>query len=170
VRLVPSPLELGPASAWAFGHRQYQIGHLYLPKLYAQALAAIALRLSAWGVIWALASSVGGRGGRLFGHARAPGLRAELGDRLDYYLVDETPAVGDAQFQKKCQQTFREKLSTSRIIMVSHQFATLRKYCDIDGVLRDGELTLYPTLTDAIRVHSGEPAEDADADLEAIEG
>jgi hypothetical protein len=36
--------------------------------------------------------------------------------------------------------------------------------------LRDGELTLYPTLTDAIRVHSGEPAEDADADLEAIEG
>jgi len=89
---------------------------------------------------------------------------------FDYYLVDETPAVGDAQFQKKCQQTFREKLSTSRIIMVSHQFATLRKYCDIDGVLRDGELTLYPTLTDAIRVHSGEPAEDADADLEAIEG
>jgi len=71
VRLVPSPLELGPASAWAFGHRQYQIGHLYLPKLYAQALAAIALRLSAWGVIWALASSVGGRGRPL----RHPGAR-----------------------------------------------------------------------------------------------
>ena len=54
--------------------------------------------------------------------------------------------------------------------MVSHQFATLRKYCDIGGVLRDGELTLYPTLTDAIRVHSEDPADDAEADLEAIEG
>jgi len=89
---------------------------------------------------------------------------------FDYYLADEITAVGDAQFQKKCQQTFREKLSSSRIIMVSHQFATLRKYCDIGGVLRDGELTLYPTLTDAIRVHSEDAADHADADLEAIEG
>ena len=89
---------------------------------------------------------------------------------FDYYLVDEITAVGDAQFQQKCQQTFREKLSNSRIIMVSHQFATLRKYCDIGGVLRDGDLTLYPTLTDAIRAHSGDSGDDADADLEAIEG
>ena len=36
---------------------------------------------------------------------------------FDYYLVDEITAVGDAQFQQKCQQTFREKLSNSRIIM-----------------------------------------------------
>jgi hypothetical protein len=36
--------------------------------------------------------------------------------------------------------------STLRIPMMSHQFATLPKYCDVGGVLR---------YSDTIRVHSG---------------
>ena len=49
--LVPSPIEIGLTQAWRFGRRQYQIGHLYLPRLYGLALAAILGRLVAWGVI-----------------------------------------------------------------------------------------------------------------------
>jgi hypothetical protein len=66
VLLVPSPVQAGLSSAWAFGRRQYQIAHLYLMKPYGIAIAAIAMRLIAWGVIahaliagapWAAASA-----------------------------------------------------------------------------------------------------------------
>lgn len=49
--LVPCPVQAGLSSAWVFGRRQYQIAHLYLTQLYAIALAAMATRLMAWGVI-----------------------------------------------------------------------------------------------------------------------
>jgi Glycosyl transferase family 21 len=55
--LVPSPIETGLAAAWHFGRRQYQIAHLYLPRLYTLALAAIAGRLLAWLVIACLLAS-----------------------------------------------------------------------------------------------------------------
>jgi Glycosyl transferase family 21 len=41
--LVASPLQVRLSQAWQFGRRQYQIAHLYLPKLYWLALAGIAL-------------------------------------------------------------------------------------------------------------------------------
>jgi Glycosyl transferase family 21 len=51
--LVASPLQVGLSQAWQFGRRQYQIAHLYLPKLYWLALAGIAARLIAWcAILW----------------------------------------------------------------------------------------------------------------------
>ncbi|MBX3568213.1 MAG: glycosyltransferase family 2 protein [Rhizobiaceae bacterium] len=63
--LVPSPNDQTISSAWHFGRRQYQIGHLYRPWLWRLALVAVNLRLVAWfvavqhvatggGMIWAL--------------------------------------------------------------------------------------------------------------------
>ena len=57
VLLVPSPIEMGLAAAWRFGRRQYQIAPLFLPRLYALALAAITARLLAWLVIACLLAS-----------------------------------------------------------------------------------------------------------------
>jgi Glycosyl transferase family 21 len=94
--LVPSPLKLGPASAWAFGRRQYQIGHLYLPKLYALALAAIALRLSAWGVIvWALARD----GAAWAGAAAGLFVILGIGSYAGQQLVARRLGMGDAGSQ-----------------------------------------------------------------------
>lgn len=87
------------------------------------------------------------------------GMRARLafgvsmGVNFDYYLVDEITAVGDTNFRRKSQQVFKERLSGSDVIMVSHSPGTLRDYCQTGIVLEDGKLTYYDNLEDAIVVH-----------------
>lgn len=87
------------------------------------------------------------------------GMRARLafgvsmGVNFDYYLVDEITAVGDTNFRRKSQQVFKERLSGSDVIMVSHSPGTLRDYCQTGIVLEDGKLTYYDNLEDAIAVH-----------------
>jgi ABC-type polysaccharide/polyol phosphate transport system, ATPase component len=76
-----------------------------------------------------------------------------MGIRFDYYLVDEITAVGDSNFKKKSQRTFKDRLKDSDVIMVSHSAATLRSYCDSGIVLENGKLTYYDALEDAIAVH-----------------
>lgn len=76
-----------------------------------------------------------------------------MGVQFDYYLVDEVTAVGDANFKKKCQLAFAEKLSDSDVIMVSHSTKTIRDYCDSGVVLENGKLTFYDDVEDAIRAH-----------------
>ena len=69
---------------------------------------------------------------------------------FDCYLIDEITAVGDARFQERCAREFARKREKSRIVMVSHSESTVREYCDMGGVLRDGELDLYDDLDSAI--------------------
>ncbi len=69
---------------------------------------------------------------------------------FDVYLIDELTAVGDALFQKKCRAAFREKVSGSRLIMVSHAPATLRDYCDAGVLLNGRELVYFEKLDDAV--------------------
>ena len=54
-------------------------------------------------------------------------------------LVDEVLAVGDAQFQKKCFEKFRQISSGGRtIVFVTHNMATLRAVCQNGIVLDQG--------------------------------
>ncbi len=76
-----------------------------------------------------------------------------MGIRFDYYLVDEITAVGDTNFKKKSQKVFRERLTDSDVIMVSHSNGTLRDYCTSGIVLENGKLNYFTELEDAIRVH-----------------
>jgi lipopolysaccharide transport system ATP-binding protein len=53
-------------------------------------------------------------------------------------LVDEVLAVGDAQFQKKCFEKFRQISTGGRaIVFVSHNMAALRTACQ-NGIILDG--------------------------------
>ncbi|MEM7547561.1 MAG: ABC transporter ATP-binding protein [Pseudomonadota bacterium] len=87
------------------------------------------------------------------------GMRARLafgvsmGVAFDYYLVDETTAVGDARFKKKCRQVFQERLVSSDVIMVSHSMGTLRDYCEAGVVLENGQMTYYEDIEEAIEAH-----------------
>jgi capsular polysaccharide transport system ATP-binding protein len=76
-----------------------------------------------------------------------------MGINFDYYLVDEITAVGDTNFKRKSQQTFKEKLSNSDVIMVSHSTGTLRAYCQTGIVLENGQMTYYDDINEAIAVH-----------------
>lgn len=72
---------------------------------------------------------------------------------FDWYLVDEITEVGDARFKQKCRLAFRERLASSRIIMVSHAMQTLRNFCDMGIVLDRGGAIVFDDLEDAIGYH-----------------
>jgi len=77
-----------------------------------------------------------------------------MGIKFDYYLVDEITAVGDANFKRKCQAVFKERLQGSDVIMVSHSTSTIRAYCQCGIVLENGKLTYYDRVEGAIEAHS----------------
>ncbi|WP_415918903.1 ABC transporter ATP-binding protein [Tateyamaria sp. SN6-1] len=76
-----------------------------------------------------------------------------MGVKFDTYLVDETTAVGDRRFRRKSRAVFRDRMSTSSAIMVSHSMNELREFCDAGVVLNDGGLTYFDDLEEAIDHH-----------------
>jgi capsular polysaccharide transport system ATP-binding protein len=73
---------------------------------------------------------------------------------FDCYLVDEITAVGDARFQKRCEDAFEARRRTSDLIMASHSIPTLKAYCSRGAVLVDGHLLMFESIDAAIEVYS----------------
>ena len=78
------------------------------------------------------------------------GMRMRLGfalaafERSDLFLVDEALAVGDASFQQKCVQRFREfREMGSLILVVSHDTNMLHSVCDRMLLLDKGKAVIY---------------------------
>lgn len=60
----------------------------------------------------------------------------------DILVVDEVLAVGDAEFQEKCFQKFRDfKKLGKTVILVSHSMATVEEMCDHAAWINKGRLT-----------------------------
>lgn len=80
------------------------------------------------------------------------GMKARVGFGLtmaidfDAFLVDEAIAVGDKRFRRKCLEAFEARREYARVIIVSHEPATIQNYCDTCAVLHDGGLTLFSDL------------------------
>ena len=81
------------------------------------------------------------------------GFAMSMGIPFDTYLVDEVTAVGDAAFRRKSKAVFRERIRNASAIMVSHNLAELRDYCDAALLLEAGELRYFPDLNEAIATH-----------------
>lgn len=61
--------------------------------------------------------------------------------KSDILLIDEVLAVGDAIFQKKCYDYFRElKRDKKTVVLVSHDTNVLREYCDEAILIDKGEV------------------------------
>ncbi|RMC36326.1 ABC transporter ATP-binding protein [Paracoccus alkanivorans] len=78
---------------------------------------------------------------------------ASMGIHFDTYLVDEVTAVGDAAFRAKSRQVFKERMKTSSAIMVSHDMAQVREFCDAAIILSGGRLRYYRDVDEAIELH-----------------
>jgi capsular polysaccharide transport system ATP-binding protein len=72
---------------------------------------------------------------------------------FDVYLVDEVTGAGDARFRQRCRDALMHRRRTGTLIMVSHDTATLRDYCDCGVVLLDGGIRRFDKLDDAIAAH-----------------
>jgi capsular polysaccharide transport system ATP-binding protein len=84
------------------------------------------------------------------------GMRARLAFSLsmaidfDCYLIDEITAVGDGRFQAKCRRALRDRRDRSGLLMVSHNEATIRQYCDVGLVLYKGTLVPFDSIEYAV--------------------
>ena len=59
----------------------------------------------------------------------------------DVMLIDEVLAVGDAAFQQKCLDVFRELRAAGRtIVLVTHDMATVQSFCHRAMLIHDGEI------------------------------
>lgn len=80
------------------------------------------------------------------------GMKAKLSFGLsmamefDFYLVDEVTAVGDAGFQKKCQEILDRRRAKAGLILVSHSLGTIKRYCDQALVLDKGGLKTFDSI------------------------
>lgn len=76
-----------------------------------------------------------------------------MGIHFDTYLVDEVTSVGDADFRAKSQRVFRDRMSNSSAVVVSHSMPMVRQMCNMGAVLEHGHLSVYDNLKDAIAHH-----------------
>lgn len=59
----------------------------------------------------------------------------------DILLVDEVLAVGDADFQRKCFQYFRQlKKQKKTVVFVSHDMSSVREFCDRAVLIDEGKV------------------------------
>ncbi|WP_086253215.1 ABC transporter ATP-binding protein [Campylobacter sp. P091] len=87
------------------------------------------------------------------------GMRSRIGFGLsmafdfDYYLIDEAGAVGDAKFKKKSDAIYKEKLSNSKVIMVSHNMSEIKQWCDKVILVNSGMTTVYDDVDEGIEMY-----------------
>ncbi|MGV8950674.1 MAG: ABC transporter ATP-binding protein [Cypionkella sp.] len=76
---------------------------------------------------------------------------------FDIYLIDEgMPSSTDVEFNRKAGQVLRQRLKDATVVIVSHQAATLEKFCRSAAVLRNGQLYKFDTLEEAKRLYDYE--------------
>jgi capsular polysaccharide transport system ATP-binding protein len=76
---------------------------------------------------------------------------------FDIYLIDEgMPASTDVEFNKKAGSILEERLSTTTIVIVSHQAAILEKFANSAAVLLNGKLHMFDTLEEAKQLYDYE--------------
>ncbi|MCC6918718.1 MAG: ABC transporter ATP-binding protein [Alphaproteobacteria bacterium] len=72
---------------------------------------------------------------------------------FDFYLIDEVLAVGDARFQARCKQAINERRKRSGLMLVSHGIGNVKAICDRAAILKDGKLTLFDDVDNAIEAY-----------------
>jgi ABC-2 type transport system ATP-binding protein len=61
----------------------------------------------------------------------------------DILLIDEVLAVGDLDFQRKCYDYFIDlKQKKQTVILVTHEMAVVRRFCDRCALVQDGQVSI----------------------------
>jgi ABC-2 type transport system ATP-binding protein len=94
----------------------------------------------------------------------------------DIMLIDEVLAVGDASFQQRCLDVFREQRAAGKtIVLVTHDMTTVEEFCDRAMLIHDGELRYLGDPEEVGRRYfrlnfGGVTDEPVQADLSHLEG
>lgn len=88
------------------------------------------------------------------------GMRARLAFGLslaidfDCYLIDELVAVGDARFQKKCQEELFQHRADRAFIMASHDTNLIVQHCDRAMILESGRVKIFDDVEEAVDIYT----------------
>lgn len=88
------------------------------------------------------------------------GMRARLAFGLslaiefDCYLIDELVAVGDARFQRKCQEELFQHRAHRAFLMASHDVNLVASYCDTALIIESGRAKLFSDVDEAVEVYT----------------
>lgn len=58
----------------------------------------------------------------------------------DILILDEVLAVGDAEFQKKCNDYFKSLHGNQTVILVTHSMDNVKKFCDRAIMIENGKI------------------------------
>lgn len=84
----------------------------------------------------------------------------------DILLIDEILSVGDASFQKKCQNRINMfKADGKTIVIVTHDLGALERYCDRVLWLNHGKLQAYGDVQSVMRMYLEHVADQQRANL-----
>lgn len=72
---------------------------------------------------------------------------------FDVYISDEVTSTGDAAFQAKAAQAFKELVGRSSLIMTSHSGATLKQFCTAGIWLHEGQAHWFDRIDDALAAY-----------------
>lgn len=88
------------------------------------------------------------------------GMRARLAFGLslaiefDCYLIDELVAVGDARFQRKCQEQLFQQRAHRAFLMASHDMNLIGMYCERALIIESGKAKMFDDIEEAIEVYT----------------
>lgn len=88
------------------------------------------------------------------------GMRARLAFGLslaiefDCYLIDELVSVGDARFQRKCQEELFERRAGRAFMMASHDMNIIAAHCTRAIIVEGGRAKLFDDIEEGIDVYT----------------
>ncbi|WP_336968947.1 ABC transporter ATP-binding protein [Brevundimonas aurantiaca] len=88
------------------------------------------------------------------------GMRARLAFGLslaiefDCYLIDELVAVGDARFQRKCEEELFQHRSGRAYLMASHDMHLIAQHCNRALIIESGKVKCFDDIEEAIDIYS----------------
>lgn len=88
------------------------------------------------------------------------GMRARLAFGLslaiefDCYLIDELVAVGDARFQKKCQEELFQHRADRSFMMASHDTHLIASHCTRALIIESGKAKMFEDIEEAVDVYT----------------
>lgn len=77
-------------------------------------------------------------------------LTALLAMNFDFILVDETLEGGETNFRKRMLQFLQDKSTNITFFMATGNTRLVERYCQRAGILRDGAITFYPSVAEAV--------------------
>ncbi|AZW17401.1 ABC transporter ATP-binding protein [Bordetella hinzii] len=76
-----------------------------------------------------------------------------LAFEFDVYISDEVTSAGDAAFRKKTAAAFKDMTGRAGLIMVAHDEATLRQFCQSGVWIKDGKAYWFDQIDDALTAY-----------------